>query len=132
MLNVKQFEQNKEYKGYVASKDENIKMSYVKNRFEKMRTARSVVDKDWDIYQTMIDAVLVPYPDGRSSSNVPLASSLIELYVSEASKMKTVFNFKGETRKHKTNAKALEYAWKYLWRKNKLDKVFSDSEYIAA
>lgn len=107
-------------------------MGYVKDRFSKMQTARTVVDKDWGIYQTMIDAVLVPYPDGRSSSNVPLASSLIELYVAEASKMKTEYSFKADTSKQKTNAKALEYAWKYDYRKNKRDKEFNEAEYIAA
>lgn len=107
-------------------------MTYVNNRFSAMQTARTVVDKDWDIYQTMIDAVLVPYPDGRSSSNVPLASSLIELYVSEATKMETVFTVKAETGTHNTNARAIEHVWKNDFRRNKRKKEFTEAEYIAA
>jgi hypothetical protein len=132
MLSVKQFETKKNYINYVPTKDESIKMGFVKDRFSKMQSARTVVDKDWGIYQTMIDAVLVPYPDGRSSSNVPLASSLIELYVSEAAKMKTEFQFRADSSKEKTNARALEHAWKYDFRKNKRIKEFNEAEYIAA
>jgi len=132
MLPVKQFEQEQIYPSYTPSKDEATKIGYVATRFSAMQSARSVVDKDWEIYQTMIDAVLVPYPDGRSSSNVPLASSLIELYVSEATKMATEFQFKGDTSQSKTAAKAIEHIWKYDFRKYKRKAVFTDSEYIAA
>jgi len=132
MLSVTQFEQEKLYPNYVPTKDEATKMGYVATRFSAMQSARSIVDKDWEIYQTMIDAVLVPYPDGRSSSNVPLASSLIELYIAEASKMATEFHFRGETSKFSTNAKALEHVWEYKFRKDKLKKVFIENEYTAA
>ncbi|RTL04000.1 hypothetical protein EKK58_11640 [Candidatus Dependentiae bacterium] len=132
MLSVKGFEQNKKYPNYVPSKDEKTKIEYVLRRFEDMKNARTIVDKDWDIYQTMIDAVFTPYPDGRSSSTVPLASAMIELYVAEALKIPTDFQFRSETSEHATNAKALEYVWKYDWRTKKRKKVMSDEEYICA
>jgi hypothetical protein len=63
-------------------------------RLSEMQSARTFVDKNWNDYQTMIDAVWTPYDDTRSSSEVPLASALIELYVAEALKLKTDFFFK--------------------------------------
>jgi len=80
----------------------------------------------------MIDAIWTPYPDERSSSTVPLASSMIELFVAEATKIKTEFTFRAETSKNGANAKALEYAWKYLWRKNNWNRVLAEAEYIVA
>lgn len=97
-----------------------------------MKQARTAVDKDWDTYQTMIDAIFTPYPDERSSSTVPLASSMIELYVAEAIKIQTEWKFRSETSEHATNAKALEYVWKYDWRTKKRKQVFVDEEYICA
>ena len=97
-----------------------------------MKNARTIVDKDWDTYQTMIDAVFAPYPDGRSSSTVPLSSAMIELYVAEALKIPTDFQFRSETSEHATNAKALEHVWKYDWRTKKRKKVMTDEEYICA
>jgi hypothetical protein len=130
MLKVEAFEQKKKYPNYVPTKDEKTKVDYVSRRFNDMKTARTVVDKNWDIYQTMIDAVFTPYPDERSSSTVPLASSIIELFVAEAIKIPTDFQFRSETSEHATNAKALEYVWKYDWRTKKRKKVFVDEEYI--
>lgn len=132
MLSVKGFEQRKEYPTYTPSTDETIKLNYVKNRFTDMKNARTQVDKNWDTYQTMIDAIFVPYPDERSASTVPLASSMIELYVAESVKIPTEYKFRSETSKTATNAKALEYVWKYDWRTKKRKKVFVDEEYICA
>lgn len=132
MLKVEDFKQETKYPSYVPSTDEKIKTGYVKNRFEDMRKARTAVDKDWNLYQTMINAEFTPYPDERSSSTVPLISSMIELYVADATKLGTEFTFKSETSEHSTNAKALEYVWKYDWRTNKRKQVMVDEEYICA
>lgn len=104
-------------------------ISFVKKRFMQMQQARSVVDKNWDIYQQMLNATYVQYPDERSSSVVPLSSSLVELYVAETLKLQTQFNIKAETSKSNTNAKALDYVWKYDWRKNNRKKAFLRWEY---
>ena len=94
-LSAKDFKEDNSYnKDYRPSRDEVTKTDYVNKRFEEMYQARTIVDKDWDTYQTMVDAIYVPYPDERSSSVVPLASSLIELFVAEALKLETVYNFK--------------------------------------
>ena len=132
MLKVGAFEQKKEYPTYTPSKEEKIKLDYIDRRFNDMKSARTTVDKNWDIYQTMIDAVFTPYPDERSSSTVPLASSMIELYVAEALKIPTEFQFRSETSEHATNAKALEHVWKYDWRTKKRKRVMTEEEYICA
>lgn len=132
MLNIEKFEQKKEYKGHTPSKDEKVKLDYVKKRFEDMKNARTTVDKNWDTYQTMIDAIFTPYPDERSASTVQLSSSMIELYVAEALKIPTEFQFRSETSEHATNAKALEYVWKYDWRTKKRKRVMTEEEYICA
>ena len=132
MLKVADFKQETIYPDYVPTVDETIKVSYVKNRFKDMRNARTVVDRHWNTYQTMIDATFTPYPDERSSSTVPLISSMIELYVADAIKLGTEFTFKSETSEHSTNAKALEYVWKYDWRTKKRKQVMVDEEYICA
>ena len=97
-----------------------------------MQQGRTIVDKDWDTWQSMIEAIFTPYPDERSSSVVPLASAIIELYIAEALKLQTMFEFKAETSDHSTNAKALEHVWKYDFRKNNRKKAFIENEYIAA
>lgn len=132
MLDTKLFEVEQQYKTYEPDKDDEVKVNFVKKRISSMQQARVVIDKDWNTYQTMIDAVWTPYPDERSSSTVPLASSIIELFVAEATKIKTEFNFKAETTKHGANAKALEYVRKYDRRKNNRNRVFAENEYIAA
>jgi hypothetical protein len=80
----------------------------------------------------MIDAIIKPYGDDRSTASFPLASAMIELYVAEATKITTEFLFKSETTKHSTNSKALEYVWKYDWRKQNRKKEIIEQEYIAA
>ena len=100
MLDIKLFEPNQNIDPYVPTQNETIMSTFVKQRIAEMQAGRVVVDRDWNIYQTMIDAIWTPYPDERSSSTVPLAASIIELFVAEATKIKTEFNFKAETRKH--------------------------------
>jgi len=131
-LDIKKFENKPNTKQYKASDSENKIIWYVKTRFSEMKIARQNVDSNWETYQTMIDAIFVPYNDSRSSSVVPLAASLIELYVAETLKLKTQYKFKWEISKYNDAAKALEYVWEYVWRRNKIDKEFLRAEYICA
>jgi hypothetical protein len=132
MLDIKKFEVKTIYPTYTPSDSEKQKIEFVQKRFGNMKSARTAVDKNWWIYQKMIDANYVPYPDERSSSVVPLASSIIELFVAETNKLKTNYNFRWENSEHNTAAKVLEYVWKYDWRKKKRDKTFLKNEYITA
>jgi len=125
-------EEQHEYPNYRPTSKEAQTIDRIDTRFNDMRNTRRNVDKDRWIYQQMIDAVYTPYPDERSSSVVPLSSSIIELYVADCMKLQTEYNFRGETSKHNTQAKALEYVWKYDYRRNNRKKTFIDNEYITA
>ena len=126
------YSKNTEYPIYSPSTEDQEKIGHIVTRFSAMKQSRSVVEKNWGIYQKMIDAVLVPYSDWRSSSNVPLSSALIELFVAETLKLKTQFDFKAETSEYKHQARALEHVWDYDWRKWNRNKVFNENEYIVA
>lgn len=123
-------EQKENIVNYTPSERENSNITYIKTRFNEMSTHRRMVDKNWWLYNKMIEAAYTSYWDERSSSVVPLASSLIELFVAEAKKLQTEYHFKSE--KNKDKAKAIEYAWKYDFRRHKRRKVFSKDEYNAA
>lgn len=116
---------------YTPTADEKKILDYVRNRVVSMKAWRTAVDKDWSIYQKMIEARHQPYPDERSSSTVPLASALTELYVAEAIKIRTDFRFKWEW-ENKIRAQAFEHVWKYDWRVNKRQFWLDESEYTVA
>ena len=80
----------------------------------------------------MIEAIFTPYPDERSASTVPLASAMIELFVADALRLETQYNFKGDTSKYATQAKTIEHLWKYDFRKKSRKKEFVKDEYVAA
>lgn len=128
---IKLSEENK-ITSYINTPLEESNISFIKTRFTAMQTQRRNVDKNWKLYQKMIDAAYESYWDERSSSVVPLASSLIELFVSDAKKLQTEYNFKADNWKFKSQAKAVEYAWKYDFRTQKRRKVFLKDEYNAA
>ncbi len=131
-FNIKDFEKPENKTKYTATPLEEKIIGFVKSRFSDMRIERGKIDKHWDTYQTMIDAIPKQYGDDRSSSTIPLASSMIELYVAEAIKIPTEFIFKSETTEYETQAKTLEYAWNYDRRKNNRKKVFNENEYTTA
>tara|TARA_R110000868_G_scaffold74747_4_gene216252 strand:+ start:1098 stop:1508 length:411 start_codon:yes stop_codon:yes gene_type:complete len=131
-LSLKDFEVVDHYPIYIPTEIEEKMASFINTRFSAMQQARASIDNDWDIYQTMIDAVLKPYGDDRSKSTVPLASAMIELYVAEALKIPTEFIFKGETADYSTQAKALEYVRKYDRRKQNRKKEIVENEYTTA
>ena len=62
MLSSKIFDKPEINMRYLPSKDEQKKIWYVKDRIAAMQQARIMVDKNWDIYQQMIDAIWMPYP----------------------------------------------------------------------
>lgn len=131
-LNKDLFIQNEPVKQHLSTEEEQYKIDFVAQRFNDMEAVRNEVERNWQIYQTMVEALYTPYPDERSSSVVPLLSSLVELYVAEAVKLKTTYNFKWETGAFKEQAQALEYVWKYVRRKNKIDRELLWNEYVAA
>jgi len=75
-LNANEFEMNDKEVSYQATDHEKKLINYVMSRFSDMESSRTAVDKDWDLYQQMIEARYEPYPDERSSSVVPLIQAL--------------------------------------------------------
>lgn len=129
-LPIKDFKPNKIENTLNQSDLDVQKASFVKDRFLKMQQARSVVDADWNTYWKMLEAIYRPYEDERSSSVVPLSSAILELFIADCIKIPTEFKFRGETTKYNTQAKALEYVWKYDYRKKNRKKAFRDDDYI--
>lgn len=114
------------------SPEDAFKAGYVEDRFLKMKTSRSVVDKNWGVWWKMLEAVYKPYEDWRSSSCVPLANALLELFIADCIKIPTDYKFRWETTKHLTQAKALEYVWKYDYRKNNRKAEFRKDDYVCS
>lgn len=131
-LPVSLYEDQTKRPQYNRTNDERIKLSKVEKDFMEMINARQSIDRDWDLYQQMIEAIPRNYQDDRSTSTVPLASAFIELFVAEAIKIPTEFNFKGETSKYKQQAKIRELVWKYDRRKNNRKEEVIDNEYTTA
>lgn len=122
----------RQYPDYNPSQQEQDKCGFMEKRFKAMQQERSKVDVKRKDYQTMLDAVLKPYWDERSSSNVPLLSAAVEMYVADATKIATEYTFRADVPEFATQAKAREAVWKYDWRKNKRKIPITKSEYVAA
>ena len=131
-IKLKTLNKEKTYPKYTPNEIEEALGGLIDTRFTAMKKERQAVDKDWDIYQKMIEAKFEPYPDERSSSTVPLASAMMELYVADATKIKTEFVIKWENSDSELWARVLDHVWKYDFKKNKRKKEFTKAEYTAA
>ena len=129
-LPIKDFKPNEIKNNEVQSDLDTQKASFVKDRFLRMQQARTAVDADWNTYWKMLEAIYRPYEDERSSSVVPLSSAILELFIADCIKIPTEWKFRGETTKYTTQAKALEYVWKYDFRRHNRKKAFRDDDYI--
>ena len=114
------------------TEDETKLIGKVLSRLQQMRTKRSAVDKYWDLYQRMWEAIYVPYEDGRSRSQVPLEMAIVELYVAEALKRKTKFKIEEEDSQYEKQTEVFKRVWDYDWSKNNRDSVIIDNEYVTA
>lgn len=131
-LPISKFKDVKVENSLNQSDEDGKKAWYILDRFQRMVENRSIVDKDWGIYQKMLEAIYRPYEDERSSSTVPMAQALLELFIADCVKIPTEYKFRGETTKYITQAKALEYVWKYDYRKKNRKKEFRLDDYVAA
>ena len=82
-----------------------------------MKIDRNIYDKNWPVYQKMIDAIFQQYADGRASSTVPLATALIELGVSEELAMPLDYKFEAK-QEEQAQRDTFEEVWENLWRTN--------------
>jgi hypothetical protein len=83
------------------------------------------------MYSKQYNAEYEGYSDPyRANSKIPLASTLVELYISYAMKMKPEFNFK--CNENKNLARLYRYIWTHDETANKRNKVILKDEYNAA
>jgi len=118
-------------KNYKSSEEDEKIIWFIKDRKNKMLQKRTVVDKYWKQFIKQFEAIFVPYTDGRASSNVPLERSIIELFVSEAIKRPTNFNFTGAVW-FDYQERILEKVWKHDWGVNNRDSEILNNEYLTA
>lgn len=116
---------------YTQSKEDEDLVWYISERKRLMQAKRTQLDKNWKQYQKQIEAIFVPYSDWRSSSNIPLERAIIELYVAEATKRPTTFNFNGWI-DFSFQWQVLERVWDDDWSINNRDSEILDNEYLTA
>ncbi len=114
-----------------ASDDDMNRISFVKDRFSNMSTGRRPLDRNWDIYERQIEAPFASYSDGRSASNVPLERAIRDLYIAQAIKRKTIFDFQ-TTKGFEAQVKAFELLWDYDWSRFERSKAMLENEYICS
>jgi len=76
---------------------------------------------NWPIYKKQIDAIYKDYPDGRSSSVIPLASTIIELGIAEELNVPLDYSFRSDADEEKYKSEALEIVWNHLYMVNNYD-----------
>jgi len=114
---------------YTQSKEDEEIVWYIALRKREMATKRTQMDKSWKQFQKQYEALFVPYSDWRSSSNVPLERSIVELFVAEAIKRPTSFNFNSWI-DFDFQAQVLERVWDDDWSVNNRESEITDNEYL--
>lgn len=66
------------------TEEENKLLTFAIQRYDRMRSARTIIDNWWYLAQRQFEAQFIPYSDGRARSNVPLEWAVTELFVAEA------------------------------------------------
>lgn len=113
------------------SKDDEKILGYIKGRKNAMIAKRGNIEKNWALYIKQYEALFTPYRDGRSSSNVPLERAIIELFIAEAVKRPTRFNF-NKCIGYESQAMIFEKVWKKDWSVNNRNSTILDNEYMTA
>lgn len=104
---------------------------FIKKRRSSMKIKRSIIDKQWKVFVKQFEALFVPYSDGRAASNVPLERAIIELFVAEAIKRPTNFNFNWAIW-FDFQERILEKVWEIDWSINNRNNEILNNEYLTA
>ena len=123
--------QNLEAKSINNSKEDEEIIWFIQTRKTEMHKKRKYIDKMWKQYVKQFEALFVPYKDGRASSNVQLERAIIELFVAEAIKRPTDFNFES-CFWYEYQARIFEKLWDYDWSRNNRNNEILDNEYLTA
>ena len=123
--------ENPQAKRYTQSDDDEKIVAYVAERKRLMAAKRTNLDKNWKQYVKQYEATFVPYSDWRASSNVPLERAIIDLFVAEAVKRPTKYNFTWGL-DFSFQEQILEKVWKDDWSVNNRNSEILDNEYLTA
>ena len=122
---------------YVQDDHDKDVCRHVYDRFTDMRSKRSIIDRNWKLYQQQYESLFIPYSDGRSRSNVPIELAQIEGYASECIKRKSTVTVRENDAKYQYNAQIFEKVWDYdmsvnhrydeLWENETITATFGTS-----
>lgn len=116
-------------KTYTPWEEEGKILKNVLQRFTDMRSARTRVDQDWQLWQRIAESKFYPYADGRTRVNVPLFRALQEMFVSEATSRRIEKEIQPVGLSDVDKAEVMKEVWDYEWNKNKRDEQMTDAEY---
>jgi hypothetical protein len=116
-------------KGYNPDVSEKKLITNVMKRFNEMKSARTRVDTDWQLWQKIMESKFYPYSDGRTRVNVPLFRAIQEIFVSEATTRKIDREIEPIGLSDLDKAEVMKEVWDYEWNKNNRDEQMTDAEY---
>jgi hypothetical protein len=115
--------------GYVPSSSEKETITNVLKRFMDMKSARTRIDTDWQLWKKISESKYYPYADGRTRVNVPVLRALQELFVAEATSRKIDKDIQPVWLTDVDKAEITKMVWDYEWNKNNRDEAMTDAEY---
>lgn len=118
--------------GYSPDQREQELLKHVLDRFAAMKSARSRIDVDWQLWTKIVESKFYPYADGRARVNVPVARALIELFVAEATARGIQKEILPVGLSDVDKAEIMSEVWDYDWNKNNRDQEMNDAEYKCA
>lgn len=117
---------------YTMTAEERVTLGKILQRYERMRSARSIVDRYWQTAMLQYEAQYVPYADGRARSNVPLEWAIVELFVSEASSRDSTQQLKAVGETDIKKVEAMRRVLDYVKTQYGIKKELYKNEYLTA
>lgn len=114
------------------SEEERKLLTVIIQRYDRMRSARTIIDRWWYMAQLQFEAQFIPYADGRARSNVPLEWAITELFVAEAvnRESKPIIQAIGESDISK--AEVMKRVLDYIEMQSAIKEQLYKNEYITA
>lgn len=118
--------------GYAPSERESALLKHVLQRLQDMRSNRSKIDVDWQLWIKIMESKFYPYADGRARVNVPVCRALVELFVAEATARGIQKEILPVGLSDVDKAEIMKEVWDFEWNKNNRDQQMNDAEYKCA
>ena len=126
------FEDFKPKTGYQISDEDKKILTWVLNRYTKMKSFRTRIDVDWKIWETILESKFYPYSDWRTRVNVPVLRALVELFVSEATTRRIDKDITAIGVSDIEKAEIMKTIWDVDWNKSRRDEQMTEAEYKCA